>query len=170
MRTSFLASIKQFLLRMLSLRSLAILRLLRLQEYAGQGFHDKTDHLHELLCKHNESSKTIISALNNFKASYPLLPIEIASGDVWPNEGPSISVKTHLKSTLSDATSLLNNTGRTLNADDEKYLRLLLTHRCGWSATYPDHMKDSWVEFFHLCHPNLNLVPILDSMTYAEEL
>jgi hypothetical protein len=31
-------------------------------------------------------------------------------------------------------------------------------------------MKDSWVEFFGLRHPNLNLVPILDSMTYAEEL
>jgi hypothetical protein len=89
---------------------------------------------------------------------------------VWPDEGPSISVKTHLKSIFSHATNLLNDTGRTLNADDENYLRLLLTHRCGWSATYPEHMKDSWVEFFHLRHPNLNLVPILDSMTYAEEL
>jgi len=155
---------------MLRSKSLGIFQFLGFQESGGQDFHEEEDHLYELLRTHNESSKTIVSVLKNFKNSYPLLLIDIASSDIWPNEGPAISVKTHLKSTLSHATTLLKNTGRTLNADDEKYLQLLLTHPCGWSATYSDHMNDSWVEFFHLCYPNLDLVPILDSTTYAEEL
>jgi hypothetical protein len=166
----FPASIKDFLLRMLPQKSLHILRLLGLHGSIHQDFHDKKYHLQKLLRRHNESSKKTISAFNNFKASYPLLPMEIAPADVWPNEGPSISVKTHLKSTFSHAADLLSSTGRTLNSDDEKHLRFLLTHQCGWSATYPEHMIDSWVEYFRICHPNLNLVPILDSMTYVEEL
>src|SRR5271157_5463705 len=103
MQTSFSASIKQFLLQMLPQKSLGILRFLGLRESASQGFEDKLYHLNKLLRKHKESSRRIISALNNFKAPYPILTIEIASHDVWPNEGPSISVKTHLKSTFSHA-------------------------------------------------------------------
>jgi hypothetical protein len=96
----------------------------------------------------------------------------------WENEPPCpnepdsyISIQTHLKSTFVDAVHLLEHTGRDLSKTDEKYLRLLLTHGCGWSATYPDHMDDSWVKFFHIRYPQLEgLMPILDSMTYPEEL
>ena len=82
------------------------------------------------------------------------------------------SVQTHLKSTFADAVNLLKTTGRNVSSTDEQYLRLLLTHSCGWSATYPEHMNDSWVtEFFEARYPQLKgLVPILDSMTYEEEL
>jgi hypothetical protein len=101
MRTSFPASIKRFLLRMLPSKSFDIFHFLGRQESASQDFHDEKSRFYKLLRRYNESSKTIVSAFNKFKASYPLLPIEIASGDIWPNEGPSISVKTHLKSTFS---------------------------------------------------------------------
>jgi hypothetical protein len=111
----------------------------------------------------------MISALNDLTHSYPLPLIELISSDIWPNEGPSVSVKTHLRSTLSDAIKLLENTGRTVSAEDKKYLKLLLTHPCDWSAIYVDHMNDSWVEALHLRYPSLNLVPILDPMIYAEE-
>ena len=61
--------------------------------------------------------------------------------------------------------------GRDLSVADEKYKLQLLTHVCGWSATYPDHMNDLWVKFFHIRYPQLEgLMPILDLMTYLEEL
>ena len=82
-----------------------------------------------------------------------------------------IYVPTHLKSTFADAVNLLKATGRTLSPADETYLRLLLTHCCGWSATYREHMDDPWVKFFQTRYPQLKgLTPILDSMTYVEEL
>ena len=90
----------------------------------------------------------------------------------WPKESTSqICIKTHLKSIFEDAVKLIKATGRDLSATDEKYLHLLLTHNCGWSATYPEHMNDEWVKFFEIRYPQLKgLVPILDLMTYQEEL
>src|SRR5271170_7647451 len=52
-----------------------------------------------------------------------------------------------------------------------KYLKLLLTHYSGWSATYVEHMHDPWVDCFRHSYPQFTgLVPILDSLTYREEL
>src|SRR5436190_20548709 len=58
-----------------------------------------------------------------------------------------------------------------LSPDDEKYLRFLLTHSCGWSATYPKRMNDAWANFFQFSYPHLEgHLPILDALSYAEEL
>jgi hypothetical protein len=51
-----------------------------------------------------------------------------------------------LKSDFADAVNLLRATGRTVSEEDEKYLRLLLTHHCGWSATYPEHITTNGAE------------------------
>lgn len=120
----------------------------------------------------DEISDEISVALNelgSFSAQQPIQPIPRG---VWPNEPNClVSVQTHLKSTFKDAIKLLTATGRHLSASDEKYLQLLLTHVCGWSATYPEHNDDSWVKFFYARYPQLeSLAPILDSMTYREEL
>jgi hypothetical protein len=175
MQTSLQAFVKRFFVQILPTQSQRIFRFLGFSGFSvespdPQGFDDKTDHLYLLLQDHELSSKVIVSGLKDLIRCYPLPPVELVSSDIWPNDGPSVTVKTHLRSTLSDATKLLENTGRTLSAEGEKHLKLLLTHPCGWSATYIEHMNDSWVEFFHVRHPSLNLVPILDSMTYAEEV
>ena len=103
--------------------------------------------------------------------SVSALPVTVIPKGVWPKEHSSrIRVQTHIKSTLADAVSLLQATGRALSPMDKKYLSLL-TNSCGWSATYPEHMNDPWVEFFCIQYPQLKgLTPILDSMIYPEEL
>jgi len=107
---------------------------------------------------------------------YPHPPIHIIPKGAWPKEFTNcpnrVTVQTHLKSTFADAINRLKATGRTLSPKDEKYLRLLLTHWCGWSATYPEQMNAPWwADFFPVSYPQLKgLVPILDSMTYMEEL
>ena len=98
--------------------------------------------------------------------------MQIFPKGIWPTLPTArIYVPTHLHSTFVDAANLLKATGRTLSPADETYLRLLLTHCCGWSATYREHMDDPWVKFFQIRYPQLKgLTPILDSMTYVEEL
>jgi hypothetical protein len=135
-------------------------------------FYDRISHIKHLLCTQDETSDVVTSALKELISWYPLPPIQVIPKGVWSKEPNClISIKTHLQSTFSDAVNLLEATGRDLSAADEKYLGLLLTHSCGWSATYPNHMDDSWVRFFRIRYPQLKgLTPILDSMTYQEEL
>ena len=114
----------------------------------------------------------IKSAVKELNSVSPLPQVQIIPKGAWPNQPTArIYIPTHLKSTFEDAVNLLKATGRNLSTTDEKYLHLLLTHYCGWSATYPEHMDDPWVKFFQTRYPQLKgLVPILDSMTNVEEL
>jgi hypothetical protein len=124
------------------------------------------------LFQSDDDTGAAISEFNNLRSVFPLPPVQIIPRGIWPYEPNSFtSIQTHLKSTFVDAVNLLTATGRTVSEEDEKYLRLLLTHHCGWSATYSEHRADPWVKFFHTRYPQLKgLVPILDSMTYVEEL
>jgi hypothetical protein len=136
-------------------------------------FDDRISHISHLLETHDETSNEVTSALKELETFYPRPPVQLIPKGVWPKESTNrITVQTHLKSTFADAVNLLNATGRTLSPEDDKYLRLLLTHSCGWSATYPEQMNDPWwADFFPVRYPHLKgLVPILDSMTYLPEL
>jgi hypothetical protein len=139
-------------------------------------FGDRISHLHDLLETHDETSDELSSTLKELETFYPRPPVQIIPKGAWPKEftisSYRLSVQTHLKSTFSDAVNRLKATGRTLSPEDEKYLHLLLTHTCGWSATYPEQMNAPWwADFFPVSYRQLKgLVPILDSMTYLEEL
>jgi hypothetical protein len=127
--------------------------------------------LRQLLETHDETSEVVTSTLNKLQSISRHLPMVVIAKGVWPKRNIRLRVKTHLKSTFTDAVTLLNVTGRTLSPDDKEYLRLLLTHDCGWSATYPSHINDLWVKYFHEMYPQLEgLIPISDTMTYLEEL
>ena len=128
--------------------------------------------LKKLFRTHDENSHAVTSALDELKSRYPLPPVQLIPKGVWPHEPNClVSIQTHIKSTFADAVNLLKSTGRDVSLEDEKYLHYLLTHICGWSATYPQHCEDPWVDFFHVQYPQLQgLVPILDSITYPEEL
>ena len=133
-------------------------------------FKESQSYILKLLETHSETSDQIISAMKQWN-SICALPVAVVSKDIWPKDCPRIRVQTHIKSTLADAVNLLKATSRTLSTADEKYLSLLLTHYCGWSATYPEQMDEPWVQFFHKQYPQLRgLTPVLDSMTYPEEL
>ena len=137
----------------------------------SRGFDERISRILSLLEIHDDASDTIKSAVKELNSVFPL-QVQVIPKGAWPDQPEArICVPTHLKSTFEDAVNLLKATGRNLSTADEKYLRLLLTHYCGWSATYPEHMDDPWVKFFQTRYPQLKgLVPILDSMTYVEEL
>ena len=135
----------------------------------SQGFGKYLTRLYTVTSKHKSSSPEVISALDDLRAVYPVPHVEVAEEGVWNYS--SVSVWTHLKSTFADAVANIEATGRTLSSDDKKYLQLLLTHSCGWSATYPERMNDHWANFFKISYAHLKgLVLILDPMTYEEEL
>ena len=170
---SSLRSFGRFTIRNLPQRLQFLLRFLRTAPSPpSPGFDNCISHIEQLLSTQDETSDALTSALEELRSWYPLPPIQIIPKGVWPKEPTyHVSVQTHLKSTFADAVTLLKATGRDLSVADEKYLHLLLTHDCGWSATYSNHMNDSWVKFFHIRYPQLEgLMPILDSMTYQEEL
>jgi hypothetical protein len=119
-------------------------------------FDNWISHIMHLVHIQGETSDAVTSALNELRSWAPLPPIQIIPREVWPNEPKChVSVQTHLKSTFADVVNLLKATGRDLSVTNEKYLHLLLTHDCGWSAIYPHHKNDSWVKFFHIRYPQL---------------
>ena len=162
-------SFKRFLTRNFPQRLHFLLGSLR--SPPSQPFHERIFYIEGLFGPDEDASDTATSALNDLRSVFPLPPVQIVPREVWPYDNSSISIQTHLKSNFADAVNLIRATGRTVSEADEKYLHLLLTHRCGWSATYSEHIDDPWVKFFHTRYPQLKgLVPILDSMTYLEEL
>jgi len=133
-------------------------------------FHETRQYVFALLQMHNETSDEVTLAMKQWN-SVSALPLSVIPKSVWPKDYPRIRIQSHIKSTLGDAVNLLKATGRVVSTEDEKYLSLLLTHPCGWSATYQKQMDEPWVHFFHEQYPQLiNLTLILDSMTYPEEL
>jgi hypothetical protein len=51
---------------------------------------------------------------------------------------------THIKADYSTAAAKV---GKQLTCSDERMLRLLLMHWCGWSAIDPSDMQGSWVRY-----------------------
>ena len=166
---SLRASFERFFLRNLPTRLQFLVHFLRQSASQGTvGFDERVSHIYDLLEVHEDNSGAVMSALNDLRSISPLPPVEIIPKGVWPWYECRVNVKAHLKSTFADAVNLVKTSGRTLSADEEKYLHVLLTHPCGWSATSSNHMSDSWVEFFHIRYPQLKgLVPILDSVTWS---
>lgn len=134
-------------------------------EYGFDIYHHR---LSNAIYVHGFPSMEAAFALNELRA-FSLLPrVEVTAKGVWDHV--ALSVWTHLKSTFDNAAANIESTGRVLTPEDRKYLQLLLTHGCGWSATYPEQMNAHWATFFKTCYPHLNgLTLILDNMAYPEE-
>ena len=139
------------------------------ESMAKHGFDQYCWALRLAVSKHGFPSPKATSALNELRAFSPSSHVEVTAEGVWDHI--SVSVQTHLKSTFDDAVANIESTGRTLSIEDKKYLRLLLTHPSGWSATYSGQMNAHWATFFKTCYPDIDgLVSILDTITYPEEL
>jgi hypothetical protein len=134
-----------------------------------QGFERHVTNTHLLLRDYDPDSPEVTAALDDLRAFYPVPFAEVVPREVWRTA--LVTFRAHLKSDFTDAVANITATGRTLSPDDEHYLQLILTHPCGWSHTYREHMNDDWVKFFQREYLHLEgLVPILDSLTYMEEL
>jgi hypothetical protein len=76
-----------------------------------------------------------------------------------------------VSTTFEDAVENIKLTGRDFSVSDEHWLRLLLLHWYGWSATKVKHANDGWVKFLRRLYGHLDgLMPILDSLTWPEDL
>lgn len=132
------------------------------------GFDDYYHRLANAVYEHGFPSTEATSALNKLRAFSPIPHVEVYPEGIWNR--PTVLVWKHLKSTFDDAVANIESTGRTLSSDHRKYLQLLLTHRSGWSATYPERMNDHWATFFKISYPHIKgLALILDNITYPEE-
>jgi hypothetical protein len=124
-----------------------------------------------LLDRHSPSSPQVSTALERLTAHYVLPPVQVVEPEVW---GATFFRRNiHIKADYSAAAAnIVRITGRRMSSDEGKTLRLLLTHPCGWSATYPSHVEDTWVRYVQALPkvPIEGLYPILDSLTWQEDI
>src|SRR5271170_7287411 len=99
-----------------------------------------------LLQTHRESSNEVRMALEELQNRFPQPLTEIVSEKIWGDSAATLRINNHLKSDFADAVRNIERAGRSVNAHEEQYLRFILTHWSGWSATDPGHMGDSWVQ------------------------
>ena len=121
-----------------------------------------------LLETHSPSSPEVAAALDELHKYYPSPHSEVVGEEVWGRA--KLSISTHLKSDIADAIANIERTGRKIGKDDKRWLKRILTHGCGWSATDSHHLNDSWVLFLRALSGRDDLVPILDSLVWPEEI
>jgi hypothetical protein len=134
-------------------------------------FDSYANQVDTLLESHSASSAEVLAALRELQTRFPVPPSEIVGPEKWGTTTARLRVNTHFKSDFADAVHNIKCTGRKLTAADEQWLRLILTHWSGWSATDSMHMRDPWVQYLQALFGHLRgLVPILDSLVWPEEL
>jgi hypothetical protein len=135
------------------------------------GFNLYGNRIVSLLESHSASSAEVCAALAGLQEFSPVPPSEIVDQDVWGLASAKLRINSHLKSDFSDAVSNIERAGQIVTPEDAKYLRLILKHWCGWSATDSKHAQDSWVHFLRIEYPQINgLMPVLDSLVWPEEI
>jgi len=127
---------------------------------------DLRSHIYSKLKDMSAVERTV--ALEELRAT--LSPdIAITAPEVWGKW--EMYLPTHITASYEAAVNnVVKATGQSLSPEDEKYLRIILNHNSGWGATYPEHMHDPWVTYVNTDHHVKGLIPILDSMTYHEEV
>jgi hypothetical protein len=89
---------------------------------------------------------------------------------IWPITHPHFRKNTHLTNLFCSALSNVHRAGRTVSDGEHKFLLLVLSYWRGWSATSVQHMQDPAFCYIRHRWSNLDLHPILDNMTYEEEV
>jgi hypothetical protein len=132
--------------------------------------------LHQLLERYPDTLHEVDETILILQTLYPCYPgphINFPDGP-WPREKPYFVKKSHLISNSENfhmAATNITKTGRILTSSDETYLQYILAHWFGWSATAPSHHNDSWVQYIKHQYSHIeNLCPVLDSMTWPEEV
>jgi hypothetical protein len=137
----------------------------------GPDFNDYADQIHSLLRKSISSSPEVISALESKKRKFPAPPVEVVQKNVWDTERDILVIKSHLQSRFEDVVRNIEWSGHDIDTEEKQWLKLILSHWCGWSSTPIDHMNDAWVSYLQSEYRHLKgLVPILDTLVWPEEL
>ena len=133
-------------------------------------------HLSRLLEQHPSTTAEVESTILALKITYPWIqaPLIILTDGPWLTDKPRYVHKSHIVAQDENYRIAVNNitrTGRDWEEGDEKYLRYLLCYPSGWCATFPSHHEDAWVQYIRHQFPHIeNLCPILDDMTWPEEI
>lgn len=132
--------------------------------------------LTKLLEGYPATAQEMKSTITNLQIRYPQVPgpqINFPDGP-WPSDNPYFVHKTHMtkdSDNFQTAKENITKAGRVLDTEDEKYLKYVLCHPCGWSATSLTHHEDAWVQYIKHRFPHVvGLVPILDDLTWPEEV
>lgn len=134
-----------------------------------QGFTHYSNRVSRLLQTHPSSSKEVEAALRELQEKHPVPATEIVGSEIWGKA--FLRIDSHLKPSYDDAVSNILRAGRVFDSTEERFLRLLLTHRCGWSGTSPNHVNDEWVKYVQAVYPQIEgLSPVLDSCVWPEEI
>ena len=126
------------------------------------------DKLKAILRIHDPSSEIVHNALHQVALSLPFHPTpQIISGHPWDSWGPQLRIDKHLNSTLNDA---LDNIGKPLSERETMYLRYLIQHPWGWSATPKQHRNASGFRYLYKLYPEAEgLRPVLDTIIWPED-
>lgn len=130
----------------------------------------------DLLKQYPSSEREVEEMVKAIQTLYPQIPgpfINYPDGP-FPAKRPYHVHRTHLihdEQNLQTAVENIKKAGHSLNSTDVKYLRDVLCFFTGWSATSPEHHNDAWVKYIQHRFSHIeNLVPILDDMTWPEEI
>jgi hypothetical protein len=126
--------------------------------------------LKEKLDKMDPSSPMIQNLLHRLQEKMPHHPpLQIVSGPPFDWPFASLRVDRHLKSTFEDA---IKNLGFLPSTNEESFLRKLIQHPCGWSATPSEHRNASAFRYINKLFPQLHnsLEPVLDNATWPEDV
>ena len=132
--------------------------------------------LWRLLENYPSTADEVESVVRIVRDQFPVLPTPkiIYPGGVWPLDKPHYVHKPHLTDEPESFQIALMNiakTGKTLNSSEHIFLRYILDAPfMGWSGTLPNHHDDDWMQYLRHRFSPPDLVPILDDMTWPEEI
>jgi hypothetical protein len=133
-------------------------------------------HLSKLLEGYPDTEDEVKSTILALQAAYPSIPtLQINAPDgPWPTLKPHYVHKSHIlteEENIRIAVENIARTDRTLDETEMKFLCYILCYPSGWSATSPKHHEDAWVHYIKHRFSHIdNLQPILDDMTWPEEI
>jgi hypothetical protein len=111
--------------------------------------------------------------LNSLQTDWPYAPLlhAVLYGEPWGLSEPIIRLNTHPKNDFGEALANITNTGRMVSESEQQYLRVILTHWCGWSATDPGKMNEPCFKYIQYRNRHLGrLYPILDDIWWPEDV
>src|SRR5271163_437202 len=134
-------------------------------------FRDYANYINWQLLEFKVASTQVLSVLDEMKHKFPIPLVELVPKGNWDSKTDVLLTKTHRHSHVSDAIRNVEKTGRRIGKEEYPDFELLLTHWCGWCPTSDEHMNDDWMNYLRAEYLHLgNLVPVLDSLTWPDEL
>src|SRR5271170_987922 len=129
-----------------------------------------------LLENYPSTADVVDSIVRIIREEYSDLPTPkiIYPGGVWPLDQTHYIHKPHLieeSGSFEIALSNIAKTGKTLDSSEQIFLRYILDAPfMGWSGTLPAHHNDAWMQYLRHRFSLPDLVPILDDVTWPEEV